>query len=97
VGSDNEWANLLIVKQLLRILEKSESLVEHVKDRPGHDRRYAIDARKAQGELGWAPRIAFADGLQRTVAWYVANRTWWDRVRSGEYRAYYEKNYGARG
>jgi dTDP-glucose 4,6-dehydratase len=97
VGSDNEWANLLIVKQLLRILEKPESLVEHVKDRPGHDRRYAIDARKAQGELGWAPRIAFADGLQRTVAWYVANRTWWDRVRSGEYRAYYEKNYGARG
>jgi len=97
VGSDNEWPNLLIVQQLLRILAKPESLVEHVRDRPGHDRRYAIDARKAHAELGWAPRIAFADGLQRTVEWYVANRTWWDRVRSGEYRAYYEKNYGARG
>src|SRR6266851_2133535 len=97
VGSDNEWPNLLIVQQLLRILAKPESLVEHVRDRPGHDRRYAIDARKAHAELGWAPRIAFADGLQRTVEWYIANRTWWDRVRNGEYRAYYEKNYGARG
>ena len=97
VGSDNEWPNLQIVRQLLRILDKPESLIEHVKDRPGHDRRYAIDARKARNELGWAPRIAFADGLERTVRWYVANRGWCDRVRSGEYRSYYEKNYGARG
>ena len=97
VGSDNEWPNLQIVQQLLRILRKPESMIEHVKDRPGHDRRYAIEARKARSELGWAPRIPFADGLQRTVDWYVANRTWWDRVRSGEYRVYYEKNYGARG
>ena len=97
VGSDNEWPNLHIVQQLLRVLRKPESMIEHVKDRPGHDRRYAIEARKARAELGWAPRIPFADGLQRTVDWYVANRTWWDRVRSGEYRAYYEKNYGARG
>jgi dTDP-glucose 4,6-dehydratase len=97
VGSDNEWPNLQIVQQLLRILRKPESMIEHVKDRPGHDRRYAIEARRARAELGWAPRIPFADGLQRTVDWYVANRTWWDRVRSGEYRAYYEKNYGARG
>jgi dTDP-glucose 4,6-dehydratase len=97
VGSDNEWPNLQIVQQLLRILRKPESMIEHVKDRPGHDRRYAIEARKARSELGWAPRIPFVDGLQRTVDWYVANRTWWDRVRSGEYRAYYEKNYGARG
>jgi dTDP-glucose 4,6-dehydratase len=97
VGSDNEWPNLHIVQQQLRVLRKPESMIEHVKDRPGHDRRYAIEARKARAELGWAPRIPFADGLQRTVDWYVANRTWWDRVRSGEYRAYYEKNYGARG
>jgi dTDP-glucose 4,6-dehydratase len=97
VGSDNEWPNLQIVQQLLRILRRPESMIEHVKDRPGHDRRYAIEARKAHADLAWAPRIAFADGLQRTVDWYVANRTWWDRVRSGEYRAYYEKNYGARG
>jgi dTDP-glucose 4,6-dehydratase len=97
VGSDNEWPNLQIVQQLLRILRRPESMIEYVKDRPGHDRRYAIEARKAHADLAWAPRIAFADGLQRTVDWYVANRTWWDRVRSGEYRAYYEKNYGARG
>ena len=97
IGSDNEQPNLQIVRELLRILKKPESLIEFVKDRPGHDRRYAIDARKARSELGWAPRIDFADGLERTVAWYVANRTWWERVRSGEYRSYYEKNYGARG
>jgi dTDP-glucose 4,6-dehydratase len=97
IGSDNEWPNLQIVRNLLRILAKPESLIEYVKDRPGHDRRYAIDARKARSELGWAPRIPFADGLERTVRWYVANRGWWDRVRSGEYRSYYEKNYGARG
>jgi dTDP-glucose 4,6-dehydratase len=97
LGSDNERPNLHIVQALLRILRKPESMIEHVKDRPGHDRRYAIDARKARSELGWAPRIAFADGLQRTVEWYLANRAWCDRVRSGEYRAYYEKNYGGRG
>jgi dTDP-glucose 4,6-dehydratase len=96
VGSDNEWPNLHIVQQLLRILQKPESLIEHVKDRPGHDRRYAIDARKARAELGWAPRTAFAEGLERTVSWYVDNRPWCDRVRTGEYRAYYEKNYGTR-
>ena len=97
IGSDNEWPNLQIVQELLRILRKPESLIEHVKDRPGHDRRYAIDARKARAELGWSPRIAFAEGLQGTVDWYVKNRGWCDRVRTGEYRAYYEKNYGDRG
>jgi dTDP-glucose 4,6-dehydratase len=97
VGSDNEWPNLQIVRQLLRILKKPESLIEHVKDRPGHDRRYAIDARKAREHLGWSPGIAFGDGLERTVRWYVDNRAWCDRVRTGEYRAFYEKNYGARG
>ena len=96
VGCDNEWPNLQIVRQLLHILEKPETLIEYVKDRPGHDRRYAIDARKARDDLGWIPRIPFAEGLERTVRWYVGNRGWWDRVRSGEYRSYYERNYGGR-
>ena len=97
IGSDNEWPNLAIVRAILKELGKDASLIEHVKDRLGHDRRYAIDARKAHETLGWAPRIPFAQGLASTVAWYGANRPWWERVRSGEYRAYYEKNYGARG
>jgi dTDP-glucose 4,6-dehydratase len=96
VGADNEWPNLQIVSRLLQILGKGSELIEHVKDRPGHDRRYAIEAAKAQAELGWAPRIGFADGLQATVGWYVANRGWWERVRTGEYRTYYERNYGSR-
>jgi len=97
IGSGNEWPNLQVVRRILAVLGKPESLVEHVKDRPGHDRRYALDAGKARTELGWAPRIAFEDGLSRTVAWYLGNREWWKRVRTGEYRTYYEKNYGDRG
>ena len=96
LGSDNEWPNLQIVTRLLEILGKGSELIEHVKDRPGHDRRYAIDARKARADLGWAPQTGFAEGLKSTVAWYVANRGWWERVRTGEYRTYYERNYGAR-
>ncbi len=96
VGADNEWPNLQIVGKVLELLGKGRELIEHVKDRPGHDRRYAIDASKARSELGWAPRIGFADGLHSTVDWYVKNRGWWERVRTGEYRTYYDRNYGAR-
>jgi len=96
VGCDNEWPNLQIVGRLLDILGKARDLIEHVRDRPGHDRRYAIDSDKASRELSWAPRIAFADGLLSTVEWYVKNRGWWERVRTGEYRTYYDRNYGAR-
>ena len=84
------------MREILKLLDKPDSMIEHVKDRPGHDRRYAIDARKARAELHWSPRIPFADGLRSTVQWYAANKPWWDRVRSGEYRAYYDKNYGGR-
>jgi dTDP-glucose 4,6-dehydratase len=96
IGSDNEWPNLDIVKRLLQILGKGSELIEYVKDRPGHDRRYAIDAAKAHAGLQWKPRIPFSDGLAQTVSWYVQNRGWWERVRSGEYRTYYERNYGSR-
>ncbi|MGE5048836.1 MAG: dTDP-glucose 4,6-dehydratase [Deltaproteobacteria bacterium] len=96
LGSDNEWPNIRIVGRLLEILGKSSELVEHVKDRPGHDRRYAIDAAKARAELGWAPRISFSDGLEATVRWYVQHRDWWERIRTGAYRTYYERNYGGR-
>jgi dTDP-glucose 4,6-dehydratase len=96
IGCDNEWPNLQIVTRLLDILGKAGDLIEHVRDRPGHDRRYAIDSAKANRELGWAPRIAFLGGLESTVEWYVRNRGWWERVRTGEYRTYYDRNYGAR-
>jgi dTDP-glucose 4,6-dehydratase len=96
LGSDNEWPNIQIVGRLLEILQKPRELIEHVKDRPGHDRRYAIDAAKARAELGWSPGIPFPDGLEGTVEWYLQNRGWWERVRTGDYRTYYERNYGAR-
>jgi dTDP-glucose 4,6-dehydratase len=95
-GAASERHNLDIVRQVLRHLGKPESLVTFVKDRPGHDRRYAIDARKAREKLGWAPRHAFEDALARTVRWYVEHRPWWERIISGEYLGYYERQYGGR-
>jgi dTDP-glucose 4,6-dehydratase len=96
LGASSERPNLDIVREVLRLLGKPESLVRFVKDRPGHDRRYAIDARKAQGELGWAPHRRFEEGLAGTVRWYVEHRGWWERVISGEYLRYYERQYGER-
>jgi dTDP-glucose 4,6-dehydratase len=95
-GAASERENIQIVKGVLQLLGKPESLIQYVKDRPGHDRRYAIDAAKARRELGWAPRHRFEDALAATVAWYREHRGWWERVLSGEYMAYYEKQYGAR-
>ena len=96
LGGSNERENLDIVHGILDLLGKPRSLVRFVADRPGHDRRYAIDAGKARRELGWAPRRPFQDGLRATVAWYRENRGWWERILSGEYRGWYERNYGNR-
>ncbi len=97
IGGGNEWPNIEIVRLLLRLLDRPESLITFVPDRPGHDRRYAIDAAKIRRELGWAPAHDFAQGVSATVDWYRDNRSWWERIRSGAYRAYYERMYGAGG
>jgi dTDP-glucose 4,6-dehydratase len=93
-GASSERPNLRIVEQVLDLLGKPRSLISFVKDRPGHDRRYAIDATKARGRLGWAPRHGFEASLSTTVAWYTSHRPWWERVISGEYLKYYERQYG---
>jgi dTDP-glucose 4,6-dehydratase len=95
-GGDAERENLFVVKEILRLLGKGEELIHYVKDRPGHDRRYAMDSSKARALLGWTPRHTFESGLRQTVDWYVTNKPWWERVRSGAYQAYYEQQYGAR-
>jgi dTDP-glucose 4,6-dehydratase len=96
LGASSERQNLRIVEAVLDLLGKPRSLVRFVTDRAGHDRRYAIDAAKARRELGWAPRRTFEDALRDTVRWYVDHRGWWERVMSGEYRSYYEQQYGRR-
>jgi dTDP-glucose 4,6-dehydratase len=95
IGGHNEYPNIKIVKLILKELGKPESLIQFVKDRPGHDRRYAIDAGKIQAELGWKPRFRFEDALPLTVRWYLANDTWLQQVTSGAYREYYARQYGA--
>lgn len=92
-GSDNEWENIKIVKELLKILGKPESLIEFVKDRPGHDKRYAIDSSKAHKELGWKPEVAFDTGLKSTIDWYLSNKEWLTSVTSGSYKDFYQKWY----
>ncbi len=96
VGGGGERENLSIVHSLLVLLDRPESLIEFVADRPGHDRRYAISSEKARAELGWAPRHGLDEGLAATVAWYRANEPWWRAILSGEYRSWVERNYGAR-
>jgi len=94
IGGLEPVANLDLLRRLLAILGKSESLLTHVKDRPGHDRRYAVDCSKIQRELGWRPSTGLDEGLRATVAWYRDNQQWVRRARSGEYRAYYRQVYG---
>jgi dTDP-glucose 4,6-dehydratase len=92
----NDVPNLHVVRLLLRHLGKPESLIRFVTDRPGHDRRYAMDATRIRDELGWEPARTFEEGLKETVAWYLEHRTWLDRVRSGAYAKYYETMYAGR-
>ena len=96
IGGNRSLPNLDVVRQVLALTGKPESLIEYVKDRPGHDRRYALSSQKLMGETGWRPRMDFATGLANTIEWYRRNAAWVARVRSGEYRSYYEKNYGGR-
>jgi len=96
IGGHNERTNLEVVKAILGVLNKPESLITFVKDRPGHDMRYAIDPAKIHNELGWLPKTKFDDGIKQTVEWYLENRTWWENIISGEYKNYYERMYGNR-
>ena len=96
VGGHNEMRNIDIVKLICRELGKPESLITHVTDRKGHDMRYAIDPTKIHSELGWLPETRFADGIKKTIHWYLDNRAWWEEIVSGEYQNYYAKMYGNR-
>ena len=97
IGGHNEYPNLAIVRMILEALGKPESLMVTVADRPGHDRRYAIDAGKIERELGWTPRFTFEQALPMTIAWYRSQVEWLQGLRSGAYRDYYERQYGSRG
>ena len=96
VGGHNERTNLEVVKTILKALNKPESLITYVKDRPGHDLRYAIDPQKLENELGWKPTYNFDTGIQQTIEWYLNNKQWWENIISGEYQNYFEKQYGDR-
>lgn len=96
VGGHNEMRNIDIVKLIVKHLGKSEDLITFVTDRAGHDMRYAIDPTKIHHDLGWLPQTKFEDGIQKTIDWYLNNRSWWENIISGEYQQYYEKMYGNR-
>ena len=96
VGGHNEMRNIDIVRLIVRELGKSEELITFVRDRKGHDLRYAIDPTKIHRELGWLPETRFEDGIRETIAWYLEHRVWWEEILSGEYRNYYERMYHGR-
>ncbi len=96
VGGHNEMRNIDIVRRILSILGKPESLIDHVTDRKGHDMRYAIDPSRIHGELGWLPETRFDDGIQKTVGWYLEHCAWWKNIINGDYQDYYERMYSGR-
>ncbi|MBN1397049.1 MAG: dTDP-glucose 4,6-dehydratase [Bacteroidetes bacterium] len=96
IGGNNEKPNIEIVKLILQNLKKPESLISYVEDRPGHDKRYAIDSSKIQRELGWKPLYTFEQGIAETIKWYLDNQSWWKRIISGEYKEYYKMLYGSK-
>lgn len=97
IGGNRELRNIEIAHNILRHLGQDESMIEYVKDRPGHDRRYAMDISRLTSDLTWQPRVDFERGLAETIDWYRANEAWWRRIKTGEYLTYYEKQYGAGG
>ena len=97
IGGNCELPNIEIARRLLAHLGHDESMIERVTDRPGHDRRYAMDISLIKSELGWQPRVEFGRGLAETIDWYVSNKRWWTQIKSGEYLTYYEKQYGPGG
>lgn len=96
IGASREMKNIEIIKLILNRLGKGEDLIEYVKDRPGHDRRYAIDSTKIQTELSWKPSFQFEEAMEKTIDWYLANKNWWERIISGEYQKYYSEQYKER-
>jgi dTDP-glucose 4,6-dehydratase len=96
IGGNCEKPNIEITQKILELLEKGDEMIEYVKDRPGHDRRYAMDYAKIKSELGWNPRTNFEEGMKKTVEWYKNNQEWWKTIKSGEYLKYYEKQYKER-
>jgi len=95
IGANTEMHNIDIVKLLIKQIGKSDDFIEYVKDRPGHDRRYAIDSSKIKSELGWSPQYKFENAIKRTIDWYSKNKSWWERIISGEYQHYYKTQYNS--
>ncbi len=94
VGGPDEAENIEVIKRVIELTGADPSLIEYVPDRPGHDRRYSLGSEKIRSELGWEAEVRFADGLKRTVEWYRDNQEWWEPIRSGDYREYYQRQYG---
>jgi dTDP-glucose 4,6-dehydratase len=96
IGGNSEKTNREVVEKILELMDESKDKIEFIKDRPGHDRRYAIDFSKIKNELGWEPKISFEEGIANMIEWYKQNEDWWKRLKTGEYKEYYEKNYNSK-